>query len=350
MSTVSNSPLWMVTNEPRLNQLVTHLLQIKQELMREPPPELELQFSKSNLEMVRVDFANMIRLGEERLHRLSQLLCHTFAPAFQLQSVVIGEVASSGERFTLIRDLSTGDLYSTTDIDLGTRQLNKLQFFDGAQWSSANLVANTVDYQPTTSNRYNIHRISSRIKAEEELWNKVVDEIFQLDTLVSRDKQLRHLSRYVKDVFGIKIVVGNSSDVRRVHQALVDLCWSDPQLKALKINPAPATRRLEFLETKDYLTAGKEKASGWAAIKSVVRWSEKTFEIQVQPLQNFLWERELLTRESHTSFKANRERVREQVARRIPLFGFYQDLLRWLFVNPGAPPPTHEGIRLYLVD
>ena len=37
-----------------------------------------------------------------------------------------------------------------------------------------------------------------RIKAEEEIWNKVVDEIFEVDSLVERDKELRHLSRYVK--------------------------------------------------------------------------------------------------------------------------------------------------------
>ena len=32
----------------------------------------------------------------------------------------------------------------------------------------------------------------SRIKAEEQIWNKVVDTIFDLDRLVQLDKQLRH--------------------------------------------------------------------------------------------------------------------------------------------------------------
>jgi len=62
MATLSDSPLWMVTKEPRLTELVTHLLQIKQALMRELPPELELQFSRTNLEMVRDDFAKMTLL------------------------------------------------------------------------------------------------------------------------------------------------------------------------------------------------------------------------------------------------------------------------------------------------
>ena len=47
----------------------------------------------------------------------------------------------------------------------------------------------------------------SRIKAEEEIWNKVCDEIFRIDELLERDKKLRALSRYVKDVFGVKVVV-----------------------------------------------------------------------------------------------------------------------------------------------
>eukprot|EP00960_Hanusia_phi_P036016 752096-Hanusia_phi.AAC.5 len=58
---------------------------------------------------------------------------------------------------------------------------------------------------------------------------KVVDEIFEIDNIVKREKQLRHLSRccvqvavtllklefrFVKDVFGLKIVVGDEEQVR----------------------------------------------------------------------------------------------------------------------------------------
>src|SRR6185436_6881166 len=107
----------------------------------------------------------------------------------------------------------------------------KLRFFDGRDWSKANLVANMVDYQPTEVNVYSIHKIISRIKAEQEIWNKVVDEIFDLDSIVVRDKKLQHLSRYVKDVFGIKIIVGNLDDVYKIHMALVELTWPDVSLE-----------------------------------------------------------------------------------------------------------------------
>ena len=57
-----------------------------------------------------------------------------------------------------------------------------------------------------------------------------------------------------------------------------------------------------------------------------------------------------MTTESHTSFKANRERVRNQVAERTPLFAFYQELLRWLFLNPDGTPPSHERVILRVID
>jgi hypothetical protein len=346
----AHSPLWMVTSEPLLNQFVLDLQDLQQELSHAPIAHCDLHFSRARIEALRAAFSRMIRHGEQALHQLSQLLCVSFLTAYQAQSVVIGAVDSTQERFTLIQALAPEDVYSTTDIDLGNRQLNKLQFFDGVSWSRATLVANTVDYQPTEPNPLGIHRISTRIKAEEQIWNKVVDELFDLDRIVRNDKQLRHLSRYVKDIFGIKIVVGTADDVYQVQEALAALSWPDATLRRFHVVPGPATRRLEWVEVKDYLAQEDRKQSGWEAMKSVVRWSDRLLEIQIQPLRNFLRERELLTRESHVSFKINREHVRAQVAERIPLFRFYQDLLRWLFLNPAAPPPSYPSVTVAMVD
>lgn len=344
------SPLWMVTTEPLLNELVMQLQQLRQDLLAEPTARRELQFSRLHLDETRAAFSRMIRHGEEKLHQLCELICDTFLSSYQLQSIVIGEVAETKERFTILQPLSRKDLYTHMDIDLGSRQVEKLLFFDGTGWGQASLVANMVDYQPTESNRYNIHKITSRIKAEEEIWNKVVDEIFDLDNIVIRDKQLRHLSRYVKDIFGIKIVVGERDDIIAMQKMLEEIAWSEALLRKLRIGADINTERLKLIEVKNYLEDERRKRSGWEAIKSVVVWSNKTFEIQIQSLRNYLREQERLTKESHTSFKANRERVRDQVADRIPLFGFYQELLRWLFLNRGGPPPSHERVILKVVD
>ena len=58
----------------------------------------------------------------------------------------------------------------------------------------------------------------------------------------------------------------------------------------------------------------------------------------------------LLTRESHQGFKSTRERVRDEVAGKLPLFGFYRALLRWLLLDPTSEPPVHEGVELALID
>ncbi len=111
-----------------------------------------------------------------------------------------------------------------------------------------------------------------------------------------------------------------------------------------------SSQQLRFVEVKDYLSSDQRKKTGWEAMKSVVQWWDKTFEIQIQPLPNFHHEREYLTRESHNSFKLNREQVRKQVAEQVPLFRFYQDLLQWLFLSPQLPAPVHGGVKALLVE
>jgi ppGpp synthetase/RelA/SpoT-type nucleotidyltranferase len=348
-SSRARSPLWMVSQEPLLNDLVSYLDKIKEGLQGNPNVKCHMRFSRGHIKLCRAAFDRMIRKGEEGLHRLCELLCETYVGRYQLQSVVIGEVPTTGERFTLTQLLSPGDLYSTIDLDLGNRQLRKLQYFDGVGWVCPNLVANVVEYQPTQPNEKGIQKIISRIKAEEELWNKVVDEIFGLDLLVKRDKELRHMSKYVKDIFGIKLVVGGVQEAARLHEALSTLRWETARLAALGLSVNETQASLRFIETKDYLHT-QNKESGWEAIKSVVVWGGRMFEIQVQPLSNFWREREHLTKESHAGFKSRREQVREQIAQHLPLFGFYQKLLKWLFQNLDGPVPSFPGVAVELVD
>ena len=343
------SPLWMVSQEPLLNDLVAYLGKVREDLEKEPARHHEMTFSRAQLRQCRAAFDRMIRKGEEGLHRVCELFCNSFVGTYQLQSLVIGETPTTHERFTLTQILSRQDLYSTIDLDLGSRQLRKLQYYDGVTWVAPTLVANMVEYQPTEPNSYGVHKIISRIKAEEELWNKVVDEIFGLDSLVNRDKQLRHLSYYVKDVFGIKIVVGTPEEAVQLHEELERLTWKPSDLHVVGEPSSPKAEQLIFLETKDYIRGG-EKNSGWEAIKSVILWSGKMFEVQVQPLGNFWREREHLTRESHAGFKSRREEIRQQVAEQIPLFRFYQNLLRWLIQLPEAPAPTFPGVSVLVTD
>jgi hypothetical protein len=348
---LSSSPLWLVTNEPRVNELVGYLDAMRRRIEASPDQTHVFEFSRASLAEVRVAFARMIRGGEQKLHRLCELLCDTFlGSSYTLQSVVIGEVETTKERFTLVKNISSSDLYSQTDLDLGSRQLRRLRYHDGGAWSRASLVANVVEYQPAGMNQWGIHKFISRIKAEEQIWNKVVDSIFGLDRLVRSDKQLRHLGGFVKDVFGVKAVVGDPDAVRALHKALLKLQWTSTVLEKHGVPTLPTTSRLEFIEVKDYMAQRGRKATGWEAIKSVFRWWDSMIEVQIQPLGNYHQEREYLTRESHAGFKERREALRNQIAVSLPLFGFYRDLLRWLFLSPAEPAPTFEAVEIVVRD
>ena len=334
------SPLWMVSQAPALNALVVSL-QRARVAIEGGTAGGRLELSRSQVARARAEFSDMIVRGERELHVLAGLLSDRLLGPHQLRSVVIGEVEKSRERFTLIVDVSKEEVARSTDLDLGNRVLARLAIADSRDWRRVGLVSNVVEYEPEAPNPLSVYRILTRIKAEQEIWNKVTDEIFDLDAIVLRDKQLRHLGRFVKDVFGIKIVVGTLEDCYRVQETLGTL--------AVPTADAPDAK-LQFVEVKDYLERPSRKQSGWSALKSVVSWGGRTFEIQVQPLSNFLHERERLTRESHQGFKSTRERVRDEVAAKVPLFGFYRSLLRWLLLDPSSEPPLHEGVEVFLVE
>ncbi len=347
------SPLWMVTREPVLNQFVSYLTGFVEGLRQDPHHKHELSLSLAELSDVRKAFGAMIIRGEARLHQLSSLLCHTLFTNYKLSSVVVGEVEQSKERFILTQSLSHDDLLHTSDIDLGNRQISKLRFLSKDSWMSASLVANFVEYQPLEPNAFGVHKVISRIKAEEEIWNKVADEIFDLDGMVKRDKQISHLSYFVKDVFGLKMVVGSSQDVAKLKEWLANISWSPSDLDLVEREGfTRSTERLLILEEKDYLAEATQKQSGWSALKLVVSWMDKTFEIQIQSLRNYLSEQEFLTKESHAGFKARRESLREGIAEREPLYGYFRALLFWMFMggNSVALAPKHPQVALKIRD
>ena len=346
--TDASSPLWMAVREPAVEQLVGYLTRSLRALREEQGVPEPLVFSRTALNDARVAFADAIRVGEARLHRLCTLLnLALFEGEWDTQAVVIGQAPTSGRRFTFMRPVSDEELYHHTDLALGRRVLAEVRIEDDGQWRSPDLVANFVDYQPHKINSWGVQKAISRIKAEEEIWNKVVDELFHLDELVARDKELRQLSYYVKDIFGLKLVVAPMPALAELQGHLETVRFNDALLAEAGVSPGPDTERLQFLEVKNYL-GGKE--SGWEALKSVVSWWGHTFEIQIQPLGNYHRERDFLSRESHTAFKGRREAIRDRVAARDPHFRFTRDLLRWLFGGAEGDAPSAEGVAIRLEE
>ncbi|SMF06269.1 hypothetical protein [Pseudobacteriovorax antillogorgiicola] len=330
------STLWMATQEPELNEFLGYLSRKKDELLEKPNADHVFFFNEDHVQRVRKEFSRMILKGEERLHRLCGLFAdHFMASDYFLKSVVIGRNAEE-ESFYLSQGITEDEIYKTTDLDLGRRLLGRMKFQKGDTWVLPSLVANFVEYQSASTNEFQIHKMVSRIKAEEEIWAKAVDEIFQLDQIVSRDKKLRKLSFYIKDIFGVKFVVSKSHHVPRLLSALENFRGDN------------RNDEIRIIEVKNHLGLQKQKKSGWQALKVVVAWQGKVFEIQIQPLEVYLREQEYLTGESHAGFKERRERIRNEVAQKLPLFGFYVELLKWLFINPHQKPPQMSGIRVEL--
>jgi hypothetical protein len=248
----------------------------------------------------------------------------------------------------LIRERITHDtLFSVMDIDLGNHLLDNFRYQKDRAWLPLDLSANFVEYIPVRETDSGVNRLTSRVKAEEELWNKVADELFHLDQLVSRDKHLRQYSKYVKDIFGIKIVCDGDDRCLKVHERLHTLKTSDMAWDEFAtLLPVPGNGNgksgdrefLEFIETKDYLTCHQSemKKTGWKALKSVVKWHERLFELQVQPLANYYLELDHMSGPSHNSFKIQRDKLRDEVSALLPLYGFYRKLLQMLFLGGDA--------------
>jgi hypothetical protein len=345
----------MAMHDPVLHRFIAYLGEKKAEQEANPEQRVHIELPREFITKVRESFRENILDGERQLHNISHLLSSVLLEgAFELHSNVIGVLPGDEERPFLIRErIAKETLFSVTDIDLGNQMLDNFRYRSNKTWVSLNLSANFVEYLPAGRPETGVNRLTSRVKAEEELWNKVTDEIFMLDDFVARDKHLRRYSKYVKDIFGVKIVCDNELTCLNVHDKLTTLTYND--LKGHELDwvqylsndgqPEPSALVLDFIETKNYLTCDQSemKKTGWRALKSVAKFNGRLFEIQVQPLGNYYLELDHMSGPSHSSFKLKRDDLRNEVAQRIPLYGFYRDLLKMLFLEEDISFEAHNA-------
>ncbi len=335
----------MVMDDQVLHSFISYLAEKKQELEENPDRHIKLEFKRIFMLSVRHSFRQNILEGERHLHTLAHLLATLLlGEDFDLHSNVIG-ILPDGDRPFLIRERITQQtLFSELDIDLGNHLLDNFRYQKDRAWLPLELSANFVEYIPQAETRTRVNRLTSRVKAEEELWNKVADELFHMDDLISRDKHLRQYSKFVKDIFGIKIVCEDENSCLNAHEMLKTLELNESIKEKLADMPQCCNGRandgklLEFIESKNYLTCSPSemKKTGWKAIKSVAKWHDRLFELQVQPLGNYYLELDHMAGPSHSSFKKQRDRLRDEVSERIPLYGFYRKLLQMLFMGTDA--------------
>lgn len=341
----TNSPLSMVLHAPAIHQLISYLAEMKRLQEADPQRRLRFEVSRRSIDAVRAAFRQNILKGERHLHHLARILSlRLFDGDFELHSNVLGMLPDSNRPFLIRERITDETLFSETDIDLGNHMLANFRYQSQQQWVQLYLSANFIEYLPRVRPHSAVSRITSRVKAEEEIWNKVADEIFNFDALVSRDKHLQQFSKYIKDVFGVKLICDDVAACLRVHELLTNTRFQESDLQSLRADNEMVSvhgdgdanlHALEFVETKDYLTCdpSQKKQTGWEALKSVVRWGHQLFEIQVQPLVNYYLEVDHMAAPSHRSFKQQRDALRDEVAQRVPLYGLYRDLLKMLFLE-----------------
>lgn len=358
-SLLETSPLYMMSGKEMMSefhQFVTELTEARHMLERTPEREVELTISYSRVMKLKNDFTIATLEGEEQLHKLTELVATDLFSSGRLilppsvddrlytrSSVVVYREADTGETRIITEDVTDSDLYQVTDLELAMRAIRE----EGCE-----LVCNTVQYHghEEFSNSHRVKDIYNRVKADEEIFNKLVDEIFEIDKIYTVDKQRGALSNYIKDVFGLKIVV-DSEDPQKLYgvlDALRGMKWGEDRFEDGVVLFTPEHSRLKEAEVKDYIKSPKK--SGWQGLKAVYKWGHAVFEVQIQSQESYNAERSNKTTQSHSAYRQRREEFRRQVARDYPLYGHYREMLKWLFVESSKSPPEHSHLKIRLVD
>lgn len=343
-TSIGSSPIAMMTHDERTSRF---LARISQQLdgLRDAsvngtrPPELRL--SREEVAYVREQWESVVLEGERRLHGLARLLVGELIGTDNVQRVarvVAGpkeEIEGSDARIVIEEFISKAQLATTTDYglaaDISRRYLYRPVSEEGEGFSALYPRALFLEFRPLEigEDGYTT-RVITRVKANDAIWNKVCDALFDIDRVISRDKILNTKSKYVKDVFGIKILVFRPHDCYAAEKQLDETVFNLAKLSAMDLDGLP--NHLEMVERKDYLSQqGKQKKTGWEALKNVYRWGEHTFEIQIQTEANYFAEISDLSSTSHRTFEMQRRHLRWELEKILPHYQDFRHLLRGIF-------------------
>jgi hypothetical protein len=345
---VQRSPLaLLVESDHRVDHLLRQLASQLTGLVRadengSTAPTLEL--SRQDIEHARAHWEDHVLAGERRLYDLATLLARRLTGTLKVQLVarlVAGpreEEESEEARIVIEEPISREMLERVTDFTLAARiarhYLYRPQYT--APFGKLYPRASFLEFRPLEANdSAPAARVLTRVKANDQIWNKVCDALFDIDALAVRDKLFNTATKYVKDVFGIKVLTARNDESYQAHQMLLGMQLSADDLAFVKRPGAHA--ELELLEHKDYLSlpTDQKKLTGWEAIKNVYRWDGQLFEVQIQTEANYFLEVADLTQTSHRTFEMQRRNLRRQLEERVPHYRDFRMLLKSVFAPKG---------------
>ncbi len=337
-----DTPIAFLVKDGRTNALLArisaHLDEHREALARgAPPPELVL--SREEIAYARDHWEEGVRHGERRLYDLAALLSHELLKTRNLQRVariVAGPKEEleepAGRRIVIEEFITRDELLETTDHGLAMEIAGRYRHRAPGSDTYEKIYprASFLELRPLDVAQGALaSRVLTRVKANGQIWNKVCNALFDVDSFVQRDKILNPRSKYVKDVFGLKVLT-SSREQSYVAEDVIDRVRFDPAfLMERGLSDAPT--RLSRIERKDYTDPRRRKATGWEAIKNVYRWGDHVFEIQLQTEANYHLEVSHLSTTSHRTFDMQRRELRRDLERRLPLYGPYRRLLRAIF-------------------
>jgi len=340
----ADSPIAMLVKDERTNRLL-HSLQQQLEALRASdglsPPVLVLE--KKDIDYCRDTWDHGVLRGEHRLYDLAALVCRRLTGTSNIQHVarvVVGpkeeEEAPGGARIVIEEHITHENLKRFTDYSLATRITRRYRYRASHEQPFNVLYprASFLELWPLDVREESpATRVLTRVKTNDQIWNKVCDALFAIDSLLARDKLLNPHSKYVKDVFGIKVLTPRKSDSYRVEKILDGLTWSFDELATIGLPAEVGLQKLDVVERKDYLTVPLEqkKRTGWEAIKNVYRWGGHLFEVQVQTEANYFLEALHLTDTSHRTFEMHRRQMRRDLEQQVPHYAEFRRLLKMLF-------------------
>lgn len=298
----------------------------------------ELVLSLEEIAHVRARWEDIVLRGEQQLHVLASNLAEDLLQTENIQRVarvVAGpkeEIETAASRIVIEEFISPSQLAETTDYRLAAEIARRYLYRPHGEEDFSVLYprASFLEFRPLELGNGSVAtRVITRVKANDAIWNKVTDALFDVDSVISRDKILNAKSKYVKDVFGIKVLVGLPHDCYRVESRLDEL---EVPLHTTDRTDLRNREPLELIEQKDYLRRdGQKKQTGWEALKNVYRWGQHYFEVQIQTEANYFAEISDLSSTSHRTFEMQRRHLRWELETILPHYRDFRHLLRGIF-------------------
>jgi hypothetical protein len=322
--------------QPALQRAVDQIHQAALTAFSHPGSCQELVFSAEEVTHVRKVAYTSYMEGQRTMTKLGQLLAgRMMSSGYECRSLVTGESGADTEEFRLSQEVPLLLLDKNLgSFDLAQQQLSGLMVEspEGGEWRAGSIIDHGLEFEAKGANDMAVSRVIAHARPSAELWRFISDAVFDINCAGLPVENHHHDS-----MFEIKILAESPVQADLLHHDMRRLIFNDGELRQLQVPITTESRNVKLIsQTSD-------------ARKSKVVWQGFDFSIQVQTLDEYYVESELSSMAVRAKEQACRERLCQELERRVSLFKFSRDLLHWLFASSSMRhPPSSERIVVKL--